>query len=186
MNGSTLLHMPYDRALLIKRTAWRNMQPRKPSAEDEKYVSTAIRMLTYIACLNYAMCDLEGDLRDAGLFRHRAKRAFAQSQRIVQQVHQRAYEMLGRISATAARQYNDKLEEAWQSIDASILLAPPERAYNIVVALCRLIESANRRLTGRYDFAPARALYRIPSTFEEFGLLDREIDRIIELSIINK
>lgn len=73
--------IPYKQALLIKRTAWINMQPRKPRPEDEKLVPIAIRMLTYVACLNYAVCDLETELSDAGLLRQGVKRSF----RIVQE-----------------------------------------------------------------------------------------------------
>ena len=179
MNNSSIA---YDRALLMKRTAWRNMQPRKPTAEDEKYVGTAVKMLTYVACLNYAMCDLEEELRDSGMFRHGVKHAFVRAQQTVQSVHQRAYDMLGRVSVTAARQYNDALDRTWQQIDGAILLTPPERAYSIVAALCRLIEPANKRLTGRYDFVPARVLYALPRQLAVCGLEDRKIDRIIELN----
>ena len=154
--------IPYKQALLIKRTAWRNMQPRKPSEEDAKYVPTAIRMLTCLACLNYAMCDLETELSDVGILRHGVKRMFRMAQAQVQQVHQQAYEMLNKASVRAARQYNDKLDEAWRAIDESVELEAPERAYNIVVALCRLIEKQNKELTGRYDFAPARGYIVFP------------------------
>lgn len=129
--------IPYEQALLIKRTAWRNMQPRAPRKEDEKYVPSAVRMLTCIACLNYAMCDLEEELSDAKLLRHAVKRAFGMAQNQVQQVHQQAYEMLNKASVRAARQYNDKLDDTWQAITAAVALEAPERAYNIVCALCR-------------------------------------------------
>lgn len=173
----------YREAQLIKRTAWMNMQPRKPRPEDERLVPIAVRMLTYIACLNYAVCDLETELSDAGLLRHAVKRAFGMSQVQVQQVHQQAYEMLNKMSALAARQYNDKLDEAWQAIDVSIKLEAPERACNIVNALCRLIEKSNRELSGCYDFAPARSLYRIPAMLECTGIRDYRIDRIIEMNL---
>lgn len=175
--------IPYEQALLIKRTAWRNMQPRAPRKEDEKYVPSAVQMLTCIACLNYAMCDLEEELSDAGLLRHAVKRAFGMAQDQVQQVHQQAYEMLSKASVHAARQYNDKLDEAWQAITAAVALEAPERAYNIVCALCRQIEKLNSFLTGRYDFAPARVLYRIPRMLAGVKIRDYEIDRIIEMSL---
>lgn len=175
--------IPYKQALLIKRMAWQNMQPRKPRAEDAKYVPTAIRMLTGIACLNYAMCDLETELSDFGVLRNGIKRIFRMAQVQVQQVHQQAYEMLCKASKTAARQYNDELDEAWRAIDDSVKLEAPERAYNIVVALCRLIEKQNKELTGLYDFAPARVLYRIPVMLSGVKIRDYRIDRIIEMNI---
>lgn len=172
--------IPYKQALLIKRTAWRNMQPRAPRKEDEKFIPSAVKMLTYIACLNYAMCDMEVELSAAGLLRHSVKYNFRTAQTQVQQVHQQAYEMLSKASAQAAREYNDKLEEAWQVIDESVALQAPERAANIVFALCRLIRQLNERLAGRYDFAPARVLYRIPSLLECTRIHDYGIDNIIE------
>lgn len=172
----------YKQALLIKRTAWMNMQSRTPSDKDKRLVPIAIQMLTYIACLNYAMCDLETELSDAGLLRQGVKRSFRIAQEHVRQVHQQAYKMLNKVSSQAARQYNDKLDEAWNVIDECILLDAPERAYNIVLALCRLIETLNNELTGRYDFAPARVLYRIPKMLECTGIEDRHVDRIIEMS----
>lgn len=178
--------IPYEQALLIKRTAWRNMQSRAPRKEDEKYVPTAIRMLTYIACLNYAMCDMEEELSDAGLLRHSVKYNFRTAQTQVQQVHQQAYEMLGKASVQAAREYNDKLEEAWQVIDESVALQAPERAANIVFALCRLIKRLNGELSGHYDFAPARVLYRIPTLIECTRIRDHRIENIIERNMGNE
>ncbi|MCM1216572.1 MAG: hypothetical protein NC548_18880 [Lachnospiraceae bacterium] len=159
------------------------MQPRAPRKEDEKYVPTAIRMLTCIACLNYAMCDLEDELSAAGLLRHAVKRSFGMAQVQVQRVHQQAYEMLGKASDLAARQYNDKLDEGWRAITSAVALDAPERAYNIVVALCRLIEKQNSELSGRYDFAPARVLYRIPGMLNGVEICDYKIDRIVEIAL---
>lgn len=175
--------IPYKQALLIKRTAWRNMQPRAPRKEDEKYVPTAIRMLTCIACLNYAMCDLEEELSAAGLLRHAVKRSFGMAQTQVQHVHQQAYEMLCKASDLAARQYNDKLDEGWRAITSAVALEAPERTYNIVMALCRLIEKQNGELSGRYDFAPARVLYRIPGMLNGVKIRDYKIDRILEMAL---
>ena len=51
--------MTLQQVQLIKRTAWQNTQPRTPSEEDKKYIPDAIKMLTLVACLNYASIDLE-------------------------------------------------------------------------------------------------------------------------------
>lgn len=172
--------IPYRQALLIKRMAWRSMQPRTPSAEDERYIPVAVRMLTYVACLNYAMLDLEQELRDAGLLRHAVKCRFSRALERVQQVHQAAYTMLGRISTVATRQYNDEMDDTYRRIGKCVLLSPPDRAYNIVAALCRLIERLNGELTGRYDFAPAKTLYSIPGELAHAAIHDYRIDNIIE------
>lgn len=173
--------MTYKEALLIKRTAWMNMQPRKPRPEDERFVPIAVRMLTYVACLNYAMCDLETELEDAGMLKQGVKRSFRIAQEHVQKVHQRAYVMLAKVNTTAGRSYNNEMEQAWRRIDEAVLLEAPERAYNIVLALVRLVERANTQLLGRYDFAPARVLYRIPGLLACTSIKDHKIDRIIEI-----
>lgn len=168
-------------AQLMRRMAWRNIQPRTaPSTHDERLVPIAVRMLTCVAVLNYAMCGLEEELAEAGMLRHAVKRQFVRSQQVVQGVHQQAFEMLGRISSLATRQYNDELQRVWSLIDEAVLLAPPERSYNIVVALCRLVERLNRQLSGRYDFAPARSIYRLPAVLEVAGIRDYRIDTIID------
>ena len=174
--------MTIQEAQLIKRTAWRNMQPRTPSKEDEKYVPTAIRMLSYIGALNYALLDLETELLHGGRFRHAAKHAVVQSQSLVAATHDEAFKMLRRISGIASMQYNDAVDKTYAEIDDVVLLSGVEKSYNIVVALCRLIERLNRALSGRYDFAPARPLYRIPSLLSVLGERDYEIDSIIEVS----
>lgn len=176
----------YKQALLIKRTAWMNMQPRKPQPQDERLVPIAVRMLTYVACLNYAMLDLETELSNAGLLRQNIKRSFYIAYEHVQKVHQEAYMMLRKINNKATREYNDHMEWAWRKIENAVLLDAPERGYNIVVALVRLIEKANIELSGRYDFAPSRVLYRITSLLSCAGIEDRQIDRIIEIVITDK
>lgn len=72
---------------------------------------------------------------------------------------------------------------AWRNISAAVALKALERAYNIVCALCRQIEKLNNELTGRYDFAPARVLYRIPAMLAGVKIRDYEIDRIIDMNI---
>lgn len=44
----------------------------------------------------------------------------------------------------------------------------------------------NERLTGRYDFAPARPLARIPSLLDCMGITDHRLDNIIELNTNDK
>lgn len=175
--------MTLQEAQLIKRTAWRNMQDRKPSKDDEKYVPKAVRMLTFIACLNYAMLDLGDELSEAGILRHVVKRRYNMAADLVQRVHSIAYGMLVRISEKAGREYNDKMDETYSRIQSCVMLQPPERAYNIVLALLRLITSLNVELTCRYDFAPARKLKAIPSMLSVCGIKDYAIDNILNVNI---
>lgn len=175
--------MTFQEAQLIKRTAWVNMQDRKPTKEDEKYVPKAVRMLTFIACLNYAMLDLGDELSEAGILRHVVKRRYNMAVDIVQRVHSVAYRMLTRISLQTGREYNDKMDETYSRIQSCVMLQPPERAYNIVLALLRLITSLNAELTCRYDFYPARVLGKIPGMLADIGIKDYRIDDILNINV---
>ena len=154
--------LPYRQAMLMKHTAWMNTRliERGPRPEDERYVPLAVRMLTLVGCLNYAM------------FHHETKRRYTQARTLVAQAHGIAWSMLRKIDDRAARQYNDKTDEAYRCISDCILLEAPQRSYNIVLSLCRIISSLNGRISGRYDFNPAKPLVRIPALLECTGIED--------------
>ena len=175
--------LSYRQAMLMKHTAWMNTRllTRGPRPEDARYVPLAVRMLTLVGCLNYAMLDLESELTASGLFHHETKRRYTQAQTLVSQAH--AWSMLRKIDDRAARQYNDKTDEAYRTISGCILLEAPQRSYNIVLSLCRIISSLNGRISGRYDFNPAKPLVRIPALLECTGIEDCKIDEIIELNL---
>ena len=175
--------MTLQEAQLIKRTAWVNMQDRKPSKDDEKYVPKAVRMLTFIACLNYAMLDLGDELSEAGILRHAVKRRYNMALDIVQKAHAEAYRMLNSISEPAGRQYNEEMDRTYSIIQSCVMLQPPERAYNIVLALLRLITSLNVELTCRYDFYPARVLGKIPGMMADIGIKDYRIEPILKVNV---
>lgn len=177
--------LPYRQAMLMKHTAWMNTRliERGPRPEDERYVPLAVRMLTLVGCLNYAMLDLESELTASGLFRHETKRRYTQARTLVAQAHGIAWSMLRKIDDRAARQYNDKTDEAYRTISGCILLEAPQRSYNIVLSLCRIISSLNGRISGRYDFNPAKPFVRIPALLECTGIEDYRIDEIIELNL---
>ena len=146
-----MTNLSYRQAMLIKHTAWMNTRllARGPRPEDERYVPLAVRMLTLVGCLNYAMLDLESELTASGLFHHETKRRYTQAQTLVSQAHGVAWSMLRKIDDRAARQYNDKTDEAYRTISGCILLEAPQRSYNIVLSLCRIISSLNGRISGR-------------------------------------
>ena len=129
------------------------------------------------------MLDLESELTASGLFRHETKRRYTQARTLVAQAHGIAWSMLRKIDDRAARQYNDKTDEAYRTISGCILLEAPQRSYNIVLSLCRIISSLNGRISGRYDFNPAKPLVRIPALLECTGIEDYRIDEIIELNL---
>lgn len=179
MNGQST----QQELLLCRRIAWRNMQPHAPRPEDVKYTADAIRMLNYIAALNYAMLDLEDELSEAALLRHDIKRRVNQTAELVQKIHEQSWRMLAKISDKATREYNDCMDWCYRKVQGAVLLQAPERAYNIVVALCRLVEKYNKKISPCYVFHPALPIYKIPSLLECIKLTDYRIDNIIDMAV---
>ena len=155
---------------------------RGPSAADTKYVPIAVRMLTMVACMGYAVIDLETALADAGKLRHQVKLRMGQIRHMTEYAHGTAFNMLHSINPAASRQYNDQLDWMYGRISACILLPEPEKSYNIVVSLCRLIEKYNSQISSRYDFNPAKPLYKVPALIACANITDYRLDNIIELN----
>ena len=174
--------MSIEQMQLIKRTAWMNVQAQEPNEKDMKYIPDAIRMLTYIAALNSMMYELVEELEDAGMYHREIKRRVNQAHEMVRKVHALSYTMLNGISSAAGRQYNDAMDKECTNISNSISLEAPERALNIVLALGRLIEKYNKKISPRYDFKPSHQLSRLSSLLSVVPFRDYNIDRIIELS----
>lgn len=152
------------------------------SPKEQHLARIAVRMLNFVACLNYAIDDLEADLRQSGRLCGTVARCFNISRRIVINAHSAAYKMLISIHNSVGRQYNSAMDEAWSRIDKCVLIPPPERGYNIVVALCRLVERLNRELGMRYYFQPAKAIATIPAKLNGIKFRDYRLDNIIELN----
>lgn len=173
----------YQQLVLMKRMAWRNIQPRHtPTASDEKYVPMAIAMLSYLGALDFAMIDLQGELENAGQFQHEIKRRITQAYDITRVAHSVAYKALLSVDAKSVAQYDSCFMYTYDQIQQCVMLSGIERAYNIVLSLCRLVEKYNKLLSGRYDFAPARLIYKIPNLLHCVGVEDYELDAIIELN----
>lgn len=180
--------IPLRQAQLIKRMAKKQIDlidQKSISPEEEKRLSfLAVRMLTFVACLNYAMLDLETDLKMAGKLQNQKQcRYFYMARRIASNAHQTAYKMLATVSNKVGDKYNKALDDTWEKIDECILLDAPERSYSIVCALCRLIGSLSKELGSRYYFAPAGPIARIPHIMDVQGVEDKYIDRIIDLNV---
>ncbi len=177
---------------LIKRTAWMNIQIEErrrrgempePEAVTETCAAKARRGLEYVACLNSVAIDLEMELTEAGLFRHAAKRTVREIQQIAARVHQQAWTMLNDYKRGVGRVYDARMESVEAAIDGAILLQAPERAYNIMAALIRLISKINVTLRPyNWDFVYARELESIEPKLKRLGFKDYHIDEIIEIA----
>lgn len=174
--------MSIEQMQLIKRTAWQNMQAQEPNEKDMKYIPDAIRMLTYIAAIDSVMYELVDELEEAGLYHREIKRRVNQTHDMIRNLHERSFVMLRGVSATAGRQYNDAMEREVNNISKSVLLEAPERAFNIVLALSRLILKYNDKISPRYNFRPSQQLSRVSSLLSVIPFRDYGIDHIIEIN----
>lgn len=181
--------MTIQEAQLIKRMAWMNIQIEekrrkdrlKQQPADEICAAKARRGLELVACLNYVSLDLETELSDAGMFRHETKRIIREIQRIVGRVHQQAWRMLNDYKDGVGRIYNDRMEIVYNAINNAVLLAPPERSYNIMLAMVRVIDNINRYLKPQnWDFYYARELQDIIPKLRRINIEDRYLDCVIE------
>lgn len=179
--------MSRDQKLLIKRTAWlqieKSEQPPQMSPEEiQKLTDTAIRMLNFTGCLNYAIDDLKTELQQSGLFKGIVPRCYSFARRAIINAHGKGYRMLSKININAGYQYNDSVDSTWAKIDRCVLLSSPERAFNIIMALCRIIQRLNMELGLKYYFTPAEVVGTIPSKLDCVKIQDYRIDNIIELN----
>ena len=91
--------------------------------------------------------------------------------------------MLNDYKAGVGRVYNDRMDAVAQAIDGAVLLKAPERAYNIMAALIRLISKINVTLRPyNWDFFYARELESIEPKLKRLGIKDYHIDEIIEIA----
>lgn len=179
-----------DRLMLVRRTAWRNMQIeehpelRKPKPTDREAVSTALYMLAYIGAIDMAIYDLVDELTEAGLYRHGTKATVKRIAEIVAKANGEASDILCHVNGgERVRQYSDMYEYAYSRTQEHVLLAPPERAYNIVRAYARLFskayETVGRNLSHTYLDKASKALKRLDIP----QLKDHNIDTIIERAV---
>lgn len=175
--------MTREEALLIKRTAWRNEQPKAfkpPKPEDKLYVNKAVKMLSALACLNSVMLDLEEELVEHNLFKQSLKKKIKDATRHIMTVYDFAYKVMHDAVEGASRVYNDKYDIAYQKIQKSVALTAPERSYNIALSLCRIVKRLNEDVRGKYDLKPLERLYNIPEHIATDKIKTYDLDFIIE------
>ena len=156
--------------MLIKHTAWMNTRllARGPRPEDERYVPLAVRMLTLVGCLNYAMLDLESELTASGLRSirmQRPKRRYTQAQTLVSQAHGVAV-----VDASQDRRPSrpaSTTTRRTRRIGPSAAVSCWRLLKGLTTSCCRCVGSisfSQRSDFGRYDFNPAKPLVRIPGS----------------------
>ena len=170
-------------AELSYMTAWQQIQPRKyhnPTPNEEALNKEAVLMLTLIAALDYCIYDLIDEMTEVGKYRQLAKRNINRANDIIRNAHDNFYRRLMRVDVEdGCKQYNNAMEVVYKVINDCVALEAPERAYNIIVAMCRLQSEQCDKLGERYYFAPAKDIAKIPSLLDCLGITDYHLDNII-------
>lgn len=167
---------------LMKQMAWNAMRVcDRPMSETEREVlgKRGKKLVVYIACLNDALISLEMEMTEVGKFRHDVKRRITMAQDVAMKAHTTLYNALAGLEGNAGKWYNERYEMSAKSINESIFIEPPHKAYSIVMALLRLIKKLNDSL-GRFINRPSESLEAITQLMKHIPAEDRHIDGIVD------
>lgn len=168
--------------MLHYHTAWQNCQPKPfhlPDSVEEKQNYEAVIWMTLLAALDYFIYDLIEEMEDAGKYRHANKRNINRARDIILKAHNTFYKRIFNYDFGGCKQYNDAMDVYYKAINSCIALEAPERAYNIVVAICRL-QAKQRGKMIAHSFAPSLEVDKVPQMLEGLGIHDYHLDNIIE------
>ena len=168
--------------MLHYHTAWQNCQPKPfhlPDSVEEKQNYEAVIWMTLLAALDYFIYDLIDEMEDAGKYRHANKRNINRARDIILKAHNTFYKRIFNYDFGGCKQYNDAMDVYYKAINNCIALEAPERAYNIVVAICRL-QAKQRGKMIAHSFAPSLEVDKVPQMLEGLGIHDYHLDNIIE------
>lgn len=173
--------------MLHYHTAWQNCQPKPfhlPDSVEEKQNYEAVIWMTLLAALDYFIYDLIEEMEDAGKYRHANKRNINRARDIILKAHNTFYKRIFNYDFGGCKQYNDAMDVYYKAINDCIALEAPERAYNIVVAICRL-QAKQRGKMIAHSFAPSLEVDKVPQMLEGLGIHDYHLDNIIEQRVRN-
>lgn len=177
--------MTKDSYVLMRRMMAHNERPRVPRDERDRAENLrAVRMITLIGCLDYAMFDLMTSLEDEGKMVRVIKRNFNRAHECVKSMHREVYDLIYREDGVATRLYNDLRDKNWWSIDEHITLGGIDGAYCVVMALCRLIEACNASISRRYNYRSVDKLKHVKDLLSVLGVEDRNLDFIIDKAVV--
>lgn len=177
-------------ALLIRRTAWANSNdreatpPRTQKDIDDNW--TAVRMITMLGCLNYAMLDLGEALVEENKFKQLTKKNFNRASALVEAMHTELFGLVSSENSLAGRCYNDVVDKCWSQIEENVCLEGVERPYNIILSLCRLIQKYNAQIRTRYAYRPVDAISHILDLLSVIGAKDYHLDICVDKSVVVK
>lgn len=158
-------------------------QPRKPTAAEYRRNQEAVVMVSLIAAAYQFVDELEKELRAAGMYKHGVKRTANRIEPILRKASRTAEEALRMANnGKASTGYYDCMEAFYGAITDCVKLPAPERIYNILVAMCRLVGKYNTKL-NEYHFQQSYEVAKIPAILHDIPIHDYEIDNIIDLAV---
>lgn len=176
--------------MLCYRTAWQQTQPRdytKPTKREIAQVKEAVIMITLLASLNLIIYDLIDEMEAIGKYRHANKRNINRAKDIMMRAHDTIFRRIRSLNEKGSRDYNDAMDAFYNAIEERIGLRGDndkhERAYNIIVAICRLQAEYRKKLDYRYYYEPSVEVEKIPAMLEGLGLTDYHLDNLIDRTI---
>ena len=153
--------------------------------ERGKEIEVAVIMVSLLAALDYFVFDFIEALEDAGKYHFGNKRAVNKARDIILEAHTKFYRSIyGKFRDCT--DYNNKMDEYYNAINECIGLhdEPLERAYSIVMAICRLQAEYRKKLIA-HTYLPSFEVEKIPAMLEGLGIHDYHLDNIIEQRVRN-
>ena len=184
----------YDQVKLMQRTAWLQSQPTSvipmPDEEEKREIYAGCTMVTLLASLYYFIFDLIEALEANGKYRFGIKKNVNKARDLIQHAYDVFYRRIWSVYRDCS-DYSSRSDTYYYGIDECIGLRGEgeeiERAYSIVVAMCRL-QAKYRRMMTAHTYQPSIEVEKIPAMLECIGAVDRQLDNIIEnkIKILNK
>lgn len=141
----------------------------------------AVRMIILVACLNFAMVDVQNELEMSGRYKQRTKHYFNMANKLVMEAHDIFFRMLASQNfTTAKKQYVDHSDRTWDNINKTVFIPALEGAVNKAVSLCRLAQKYNNELRGRYDCYVVDRLSSVEKFLIGLGEHDYNMDFVVE------
>lgn len=183
-NTPTLQHLKSRQ--LIRKTAWQQIQnetPKDITPEQFKRNQEAVVMLSLVATA-YKFCDeLITELEDANMYKHNNKRMANQVEPILKEASTGAMTILKRVNNGKVNTgYYDCMDAFYDAIDHCVSLEPPERIFNILLSICRLVGKYSAKLT-EYKHLQSHKAVEVVKILERIPIHDYKMDNIIELTV---
>ena len=177
--------MTNEQYVLMRRMMMHNERVRMPKDEKDKAENLrAVRMITLIGCLDYAMLELISSLEYENKYVRIIKRNVNRASDCVRDMHNEVYSLINRDNGVATRIFSDLRDKNWWSIDDHIHLKGVDGAYSIVMSLCRLIEACNASISKRYNYRSVDKLSHVRDMLSVIGAEDKNLDFIIDKAVI--